>query len=356
VLRVLEEHGGPEGLDLSGRDLSDIDLSKKVIMDEVRQKGYSDRVHPVWQSESTGGINLRGANLRGTNLSGAKLGFACLRQTNLQEADLRETVLRYADLEDAVLWDARLEDADLERANLRGANLFGARFLDTYLTRTEVGDVCQEQNSYVLPRGIDLPPQFGRYYQAIAIYRALKQNFDSEGLYSDASWAYVKERQMERKTKAPWRARQYHGHGHPLGIQRIPCYDQLPRWHPLVWWFWLKYFVKWLLDWTTELSCGYGQRPLRTLGVAALVLIVFPFVYRTTAGVGWHDPVLDQDIASTNFLDYVIYSAGAFATIGYEGLKAINTAARVWTAIEALLGIAVVALLMFALGNRMSRS
>jgi len=188
------------------------------------------------------------------------------------------------------------------------------------------------------------------------IYLALKNAFLDAGRYHDASWAYVKERQMERKTKAPWRARQYHGHRHPLGIQRIPCYDQLPRWHPLVWWFWLRYLVKWLLDWATELSCGYGQRPLRTLGVAALVLVVFPLFYWATAGVGWHDPALGQDIICTNFLDYVIYSTGAFATIGYEGLKALNTVARVLTASEALLGIALVALLMFTLGNRISRS
>ena len=118
----------------------------------------------------------------------------------------------------------------------------------------------------------------------------------------------------------------------------------------------MKYFFKWLLDWATELFCGYGERPLRTIGVAVLVLTVFSFVYWATAGVGWHNPALGKYIASTNFLDYVIYSAGAFATVGYEGLKAINAAARIWTAIEALLGIAILALLMFTLGNRISRS
>ena len=85
-------------------------------------------------------------------------------------------------------------------------------------------------------------------------------------------------------------------------------------------------------------------------------MAVFPFVFWATGGIGQYDLDLNRDVPSFNFFDYAIYSAGAFATIGYEGLKPINTAARVWTAVEALLGISILALLMFTLGNRISRS
>lgn len=65
---------------------------------------------------------------------------------------------------------------------------------------------------------------------------------------------------------------------------------------------------------------------------------------------------MGRDVASLDFRSYIIYSAGAFATIGYEGLKPITTAAQIWTAVEAILGISILALLMFTLGNRISRS
>jgi hypothetical protein len=90
--------------------------------------------------------------------------------------------------------------------------------------------------------------------------------------------------------------------------------------------------------------------------LAGLILVVFPFIFWATGGVGWFDPTLGKDVAALCFLDYMIYSAGAFATIGYEGLKPINTAAQIWTAVEAMLGISILALLMFTLGNRISRS
>ena len=35
ILKLIEENGGPEGLDLSGKDLSGIDLNKRAIGTEL---------------------------------------------------------------------------------------------------------------------------------------------------------------------------------------------------------------------------------------------------------------------------------------------------------------------------------
>jgi len=35
ILKLIEENGGPEGLDLSGKDLSGIDLNKRAIEVEL---------------------------------------------------------------------------------------------------------------------------------------------------------------------------------------------------------------------------------------------------------------------------------------------------------------------------------
>jgi len=415
VLKMIEENGGPEGLDLSHCDLSGIDLGS-VDFFKSTLRVYRDETAalPAWvyHEDEMVGVSLCGANLnyvnfrdaslravsfedaklRQADLEGADCWKAIFRRAYLRRANFRNTYLKdtsfqkayigrctfeSADLENADLYGADLNASNLTNAfllgaNLRDANLRGTILLNAKLRRDSIGECLlfekelpelrkrfsDQRKRYSSGIGFTghegLIPQ--RHAVARDIYTSLKNNFTSLGQYADASWTYIRERQKSRMTKAPWRARQYYGQAHPFGLERLPTYQSLSRRHPLTWWFWFKYTVKWLLDWVTELSCGYGERPLRTIAVAGLILVIFPLIYWATAGVGWFDPALGRDVLSHSFLDYVIYSAGAFATIGYEGLKAVNTAARIWTAVEALLGISILALLMFTLGNRIGRS
>ena len=55
-----------------------------------------------------------------------------------------------------------------------------------------------------------------RYKEAMEIYLTLKKAFINAGRYDDASWAYVKERQMERKTYFPPTALRYYDHELPF--------------------------------------------------------------------------------------------------------------------------------------------
>jgi hypothetical protein len=56
------------------------------------------------------------------------------------------------------------------------------------------------------------------------------------------------------------------------------------------------------------------------------------------------------------WLDYFNYSFGAFTTMGFNQFHATTPLAQTLTSIEALLGISILALLMFTLGNRLSRA
>ena len=82
ILKLIEENSGPEGLDLSGRDLSGLDLGKENICAELqRSLANHPDIHPIWHYFNGGkleGINLAGVNLKGAqmadiNLSGAYL-------------------------------------------------------------------------------------------------------------------------------------------------------------------------------------------------------------------------------------------------------------------------------------------
>ena len=98
VLDLIEANGGPEGLDLSGRNLLFIDLGPDVIKAQLRQtyKRDPNSQLPPWWKESKTGINLIGANLQ---------------QAWLLEANLEEANLMGADLQNAYLQDANLQGA-----------------------------------------------------------------------------------------------------------------------------------------------------------------------------------------------------------------------------------------------------
>src|SRR6266699_3229554 len=101
VVRLLQDVGSPEQLDVSGQNLR--------------------------------GINLMNCNLWGANLSQASACEANLCGTNLSKADLhgadlRGTYLCWADLRGANLGEADLREVDLSWANLCEADLRGAYF------------------------------------------------------------------------------------------------------------------------------------------------------------------------------------------------------------------------------------
>jgi len=118
---AIAAHGGPEGLDLAGADLSHLDLRKMDLHGIVLSRW--DEESETWivanlQSASLEDAKLKGADLRGTNLQGAYLQRADLWGAKLQGARLWD-----ADLQGAILWGANLQRASLYRAKLQGASL-----------------------------------------------------------------------------------------------------------------------------------------------------------------------------------------------------------------------------------------
>lgn len=137
ILEMIEAGGGPGALDLSGSDLSGIDLSKKAIQQALGQLlGDDPEAEPCWLS-SLGGITLKdanleearlgNANLEGSVLDGANLQRSYLVGANLQEASLWSTDLEGSNLSSANLEHAYLGIANLQNANMKEANLKGAK-------------------------------------------------------------------------------------------------------------------------------------------------------------------------------------------------------------------------------------
>jgi uncharacterized protein YjbI with pentapeptide repeats len=135
------------GTNLSGADLSGADLSRANLrstqLDKTTKVGNKWRL--VWEVLNQGAIGrdlsgseLSDVDLRMTDLSGSNLSRAYLRgselngsnlsRANLSKANLSIANLSRADLSGANLSGATLGGSNLEEANLRGTNLSEARF------------------------------------------------------------------------------------------------------------------------------------------------------------------------------------------------------------------------------------
>lgn len=168
ILERIDEH--PQSrLELPAENGQPVDLSH-INLGALADRLDASMAPPLWWSEYSGGINLKGANLRGVNLALANLERADLREADLRGAILRGVNLRHAaleranlrgadlagaDLSDASLGEAdlegaMLEDARLEEANLRFANFRGACLEAANLSRADLWGGVLEKG--VLPR------------------------------------------------------------------------------------------------------------------------------------------------------------------------------------------------------------
>lgn len=387
ILDMIEANGGPEGLDLSETDLSEVDLGGERVHQELERvrKTQSETEPPWWAGgfvSGAGGVNLRRANLEraylrlaemqgadlvGANLTGAHLMLAQMQETKLRGAKLEEASLRYANLEHASLRHANLraarlshanlgrallQGADLEGADLNGANLAGAFLAEANLTRVDLRDVESMEGVSLYRARLDgtqltrhqLGPAVGEerngeWFEAKQTYLALKHNFQQLGRYDDARWAYRKERRMEKqeswhRARKAFQERQWGG---AIGYGLRTASDQL-----------------------VELVCDYGEGLTRVLVSLFLVWVVFALGYGIVGGVvgAAQGTSSGTDLYVTrNPLHLLAFSLGAMTTLQPAGLEARATQMMQFlTPIQALLGIVLAGLFGFVLGNRIRRS
>ena len=113
---------------LTGLNLSDIDLSRPKTFESVRQARAVVLGTTFSRKEHMAGANLSESVLRNAKLSNANLLRADLSKANLEQADLSRALLFKANLNRANLKWANLGWADLSHADLRWANLGWADF------------------------------------------------------------------------------------------------------------------------------------------------------------------------------------------------------------------------------------
>lgn len=276
------------------------------------------------QKADLGGADLQAAELVGANFQGADLAGVAFRQANLEEADLRGATVEEADFQQCNLYGCHLELLDMyDVVSLQGVSWYAARLDHTRIRREALGGHVAEE-----PAGEvrDREERSWAHHEAKEAYLLLKNNFNQIGRYEDSSWAYVKEQQME-KMAFHWEWRSH-------------------RWK--VWRGWGS-FSRWLRNWAYELLTGYGERPWNAVGAGVAAILAF--------GVGFWASGIGGGRSALAFLDCLVYSIATFATfnLARSDLNPQGRGIEIASSLEAILGISVLALVVFTVGNRMSR-
>jgi uncharacterized protein YjbI with pentapeptide repeats len=296
------------------------------------------------------GADFTGTDLWGADLTGADADYTVFRGARLDEAKLGNVNLTYADFEGASLKKADLTGSRLRGANftgvkLDGATLDGADFSETSLVRLNLstcslrhvrfaGAWLNGTRMHATQLGGAVGEEITREYKAAqASYLALEQNFKSIGAHDEASWAYKRGRRMGRlqagsEARAAWAAR----NGRDL----------------------VRHGYQWSADRFVEWLCDYGESLSRIARAFIFVIGLFAAFYGLAGGLVREG---GDGSPTYNVLDLVSYSALNMMTANPPeiGIKPIGRVTNLLVGIEGAVGIILMGLFGFILGNRLRR-
>jgi len=176
------------------------------------------------------------------------------------------------------------------------------------------------------------------FSKAKQVYLLLKNNFHIIGRYDDESWAFIKERDMDRKNN---------------------CH--------------FKSLYKWLWSCFLNGIYGYGEKPERVFLSAVLVILIFTCVFMNC---GIAPPVLDnlpnynilkelsmgilygdllnkyKAIPREQVIESLYFSTVTFTTLGLGDFKPINNKGRIYVGLEAFTGAFMMALFVYTFARR----
>ncbi len=270
------------------------------------------------------GICLKRANLEKIDLvhhhtkQGYDFSYADFYHANLSGAHLFNINFSNASLMKANLRDANLNCANLEKTNLLGAKWAGSKFENVHIGK----NLRQEYSAKNAIKTPDMRLAHDYFEQAEEIYRDLRKHAEHEGIFTLSGHFIQKELTMRR--------------------MQLPPHS-------------LKRFSSKLVD----LFCGYGEAPLRIIGLSMLIIIFCALLY-TFTGISYHGELLSFDPQKSLqenwnlFLSCVYYSVVTFTTLGYGDFTPIGVS-RTIAAIEAFTGSFTIALFVVVFVKKMTR-
>ncbi|HLC30549.1 MAG TPA: pentapeptide repeat-containing protein [Dehalococcoidia bacterium] len=305
VQHLIEEHTGPDGLDLSGKEfIEGVNLSGL----DMRGINFSNARFPA---RSTLGAQFENAKLEGASFKEATLHYANYKKAEFW--NVRDQ--RGADLSGAEIWNADFRGTGLWSVDLRGASLLWAKLEKADLQGTPYLDELDleqvDWGNYVLAGEAGLPGTVE------GVYRSLKAYYTQHGLPDVAAKFYYREMECRRKALS-WRTA-----------------------------FWSKLWHTFL-----RMAVGYGEHPERVVFFWTLPwLLGLAGIYFTFSGVTGAD-LAERWWRSLHF------SAVSFTAVGYGSWWDkidVQPWAQGFGVAESFLGVFTMALFVTLFIRKMSR-
>lgn len=270
------------------------------------------------------GICLKRADLKEIDLvnHNNKLGYD-FSYADLYRADLEGAHLFNINFDHASLMKTDLRYANLNWASLLQSNLLGVRWSHSKVENLRIGKrIKQELLARQAVKNKDISLANDYFEQAEEIYRDLRKHAEHEGIFSMAGEFIQKELTMRRM--------------------------QLP-----------KFSSKRLTSKIIDLFCGYGEAPVRIIGISVLIIICCAVIYAFT-GLNYQGNIQKIDtsvslIANVNLLfSCLYYSVVTFTTLGYGDFTPVGIS-RTIAALEAFTGSFTIALFVVVFVKKMTR-
>lgn len=296
--------------------------------DEASDKSTGDIKSKLEQYAKSGGL-LRGLILKQADLTNIDL----VNHNNKQGYDFSYADFYKAKLNNAHLFNINLSNASVMKADLRFANLncatlentnlLGVRWADSKIENIKIGKrLRQEHQAYKALKRAQPSVAKDFYEQAEEIYRDLRKHAEHEGIFTLAGKFIQKELTMRR--------------------------FQLP-----------KFSFKRITSKIVDLFCGYGEAPLRIVGISIAMIICCAFLYAFT-GLNYQGDIQVFDIEASIeqniqlFMSCLYYSVVTFTTLGYGDFAPVGIS-RAIAALEAFTGSFTIALFVVVFVKKMTR-
>jgi len=270
------------------------------------------------------GIFLERADLKGIDLvkhhskQGYDMSYCDLYRADLSNAHMFNITLKYASLMKADLTSAKLNCSDLTETNLLGVKWKDSKIENMYLGKA----LHQQKLAKKSLKENNIEQAVDYFEQAEEVYRDLRKHTEQAGMFRLSGILIQRELTM-RRMQSP-----------KFSFQRITskCID---------------------------IFCGYGEAPLRIIGIS-IIMIVFCALLYTFTGLNYqgetvvYDSRLSIEENFNLFLSCLYYSVVTYTTLGYGDFTPVGVS-RAIAALEAFTGSFTLALFVVVFVKKMTR-